>query len=62
MTSPTFGMTIRAVGIGYIITNNSLTRALFGGLSYDSEVETIILGTGPGDDQIDVESTRPPAP
>ncbi len=44
-------------GDWYTITNSSITRAIFGGLSYDSEVETIFLGTGPGDDLIDVEST-----
>ncbi len=44
-------------GDWYTITNSTVSRALFGGLTYDADVEFLALWTGDGDDWIDVEST-----
>ncbi len=44
-------------GDWYTITNSTVSRALFGGLTYDADVEFLALWTGDGDDLVDVEST-----
>ncbi len=41
----------------YTITDSTVSRALFGGLTYDADIELLTLSTGDGDDQIDVYST-----